>query len=104
LDTLRVDVDHEDEGVIVNVAGELDPLTAETLDDQVDGLVLAGYPSVVLDLREVTFLDSSGLRALIRAHGEMARHGRSLQLRSPSQSVRRVLELTGLVDYLDVVG
>ena len=103
LASLRVDVDHDDVGVVVTVAGELDPQTSPVLDHEVQALLLSGYPSVVLDLRDVSFVDSAGLRVLIRSHTDLSRHRRRLCLRAPSPSVRRVLDLTGLIDVLEIV-
>ena len=100
---LRVDVAHEDVGVVVKVVGELDPHTAPVLDHEVQRLLLSGYPNIVLDLRDVSFVDSVGLRVLIRSHADLSRHRRRLCLRAPSPSVRRVLDLTGLVDVLEIV-
>jgi anti-anti-sigma factor len=101
--SLRVDLDHDDVGVVVKVAGELDPQTSPLLDRAVQRVLLSGYPSVVLDLRDVDFVDSAGLRVLVGSHTELSRHHRRLCLRAPSPPVRRVLDLTGLTDVLEIV-
>lgn len=82
---------------IVMVSGEVDLLTAEELERLVRQEMERG--PVFLDLREVAFIDSSGLRAL----DGLARHGGSGGLRihpELSPSVAQILELTGMLKIL----
>jgi anti-anti-sigma factor len=80
----------------VVVTGEVDLAVEEPFVAEVDSVAAArdGGTAVVLDLRGVTFLDSSGVRALIRLR---QRHGERLRLGELSTPVRRVLEITGLL-------
>ena len=80
----------------VIVTGEVDLAVEEPFVAEVDSVAAArdGGTAVVLDLRGVTFLDSSGVRALIRLR---QRHGERLRLGELSTPVRRVLEITGLL-------
>ena len=55
---------------------------------------------MVLDLAEVTFIDSTGLSALMDAWAESARTGWEFSVRHPSAAVRRVVELAGLAHVL----
>lgn len=55
-------------------------------------------PKLVVDLSELTFLDSSGISMFLQVKNELDASGRELQLTSPTESVRRVLEITGLLD------
>jgi anti-anti-sigma factor len=86
----------------VRLTGEFDLSEVHTFRETVTaGFVHDGY-SVVLDLSEITFLDSSGLRAILEArHAALAR-GASLVLMGPSEAVEKVLELTGLTDVFDI--
>jgi anti-sigma B factor antagonist len=54
----------------------------------------------VLVLSNLGFIDSSGLRVLIAADRDITERGGTLTLRSPSETVRRLLEITGLNDHL----
>jgi anti-sigma B factor antagonist len=58
---------------------------------------LDGRPvDVVVDLSAVSFLDSSGISALIRARRRVGEVGGTLRLRNPQPKVRRVLQITGV--------
>lgn len=89
---LRID----DRTVIVVLDGEVDISSVGTLRACLDHVLADSYESVVIDLAGVTFLDSSGLAVVARAHVSLQEMGRHLRLSNPSPSVRRVLELSGL--------
>lgn len=92
-----------DTAVTLTVVGEVDPHTTDQLDEAVDA-ALADRPHLVLDFAGVTFIDSAGLRSLIRALRRSEEAGGSLVLRAPRPSTIRVLEITGLTDELTVEG
>ena len=81
---------------VVAVAGEVDIDTAPFFEDRLLGL--AG--SIRLDLRAVTFMDASGVRALVRMHEHCEREGRSFSVQSCSSHVERLLHSLGLYDIL----
>ena len=89
-----------DDGVLLCVAGELDLVTADQFRDRLISEISRTESRVILDLSGVTFMSTAGLNALLRA-GELA--GPRLQVRAMSQAVRRVLELTSLVDRFPIV-
>lgn len=82
----------------IAVAGELDIETAPQLSEEVELAVWGTVGAFVLDLSGVTFLDSSGLHALLRARAYLAREDRSLVLVCPSGAARRVLDLASVLD------
>ena len=82
----------------IAVAGELDIETAPQLGEEVELAVWSTVGAFVLDLSGVTFLDSSGLHALLRARAFLAREDRPLVLVCPPGPVRRVLDLASVLD------
>jgi anti-anti-sigma factor len=82
----------------IAVAGELDLETAPRLSEEVELAVWSSVGVFVLDLSDVTFLDSSGLHALLRARAYLAREDRSLVLVCPHGPARRVLDLASVLD------
>jgi anti-sigma B factor antagonist len=77
----------------VFVTGDLDLATAPRLDEALAG-VTAGV--VVVDLSGCTFLDSAGIRALVRAAGSLEQAGRELRLVASDAGVGRLLQITGV--------
>ena len=81
---------------VIRVSGDLDAQTSSQLDDVITSQLERGFDEIVLDLSELEFVDSSGLRSMVLARGPQG-EGRVV-LRSPSASVMRLLDITGLTD------
>jgi anti-anti-sigma factor len=81
----------------ISVCGELDLSTAPDLQGPLDE-ALAEDGSLLLDLSECEFIDSTGIALIVRAwqHLDTGGNGRALVLCNPNEQVRRVLEITGL--------
>ncbi|MFF4316198.1 STAS domain-containing protein [Streptomyces sp. NPDC001507] len=80
---------------VLTACGEIDLDSAPQLLDALtaDG---AAAPLTVLDLSDVTFMDSSGINALIAAHHAARRHGGQLRLAAPSPNVAEIFGIVGL--------
>jgi len=88
---------HDEGGGVLRIAGELDVATAPELQARLS----AHRGPAILDLRDVTFIDSTGLRVLLGASQGRDR-AESLVLRAPSPAVRRLIELAALTDQLAI--
>jgi anti-sigma B factor antagonist len=96
-ETFRVAVVDVGNVHIVRLSGELDIATVDGLTDRL--IEIAGS-TVVVDLAELSFMDSTGLSALVVAKNRMESDGDVLMLTRPRPNVRRVLEITGLADWV----
>jgi anti-sigma B factor antagonist len=81
--------------VVVRLAGELDLRVAGDVAAIVEELLDARFPRVVVDLRALSFLDSSGVHMLVAARRSAERRQAALSLIRGPQNVERVLALTG---------
>jgi anti-sigma B factor antagonist len=93
---LSVSLGHLGSCVVLDVAGELDISTIDTLRAALDPLVADGLSDVVVDLSGLRFLDASGLGVLVRAQRRLRVRRRSLALVCRHGPVPRLLGLTGL--------
>jgi stage II sporulation protein AA (anti-sigma F factor antagonist) len=98
---MTIEAFREGGDTILLVRGDVDMATAPSLWESVKQ-VLPGSERVIVDLRDVGFLDSSGLSVFVRAHRRLCHAGGALVLRSPNPNVRRVLDLTGLGQVLTI--
>ena len=89
-------IDHPDRVVEYNLRGELDLLTAPLIDEWVSTALTHGAVKIILDLSGVTFIDSSGLQALVQADDVAWRSGTRVVLRGANERVERLLQLTSL--------
>jgi anti-anti-sigma factor len=89
--------------VRIALEGELDYSSALILDDELRRAEASIHNVLVLDLSELRFMDSTGLGIIASACRRMRRGGRRLILASPTKAVKRILELTGMLQRLEVV-
>ena len=88
--------------VAVVPVGELDLATVDDLRDTVDDLRRSGWDSILIDLRGVDFIDSTGLRLLLNLRNDADGDGHRLSLMAPEQSAARIFDITrtrGLFDW-----
>jgi anti-anti-sigma factor len=100
---LEVDVRDGDQAVVIGVSGELDLASSPGLEEELDRHMTSGTGLVIVDLRQLEFMDSTGLSVLVRAHQQATENGqRFAVVRGPAQ-VQRLLNLTGVADRLTLV-
>ena len=87
----------------LELGGELDVLTVRQVSARVAELIGAGFRSIVLDLRGLTFIDSTGMRLLVSLHHNARRDRWSLSLIQGPENVRRVFDIAGTSQVLPFV-
>jgi anti-anti-sigma factor len=97
---LRVEARYEGAEAIVTAAGELDRSTAERFVACILEALGTKPRSITVDLHGVTFSDSSGLAALLRARSLAFVDQVAFRIRDPSSWLRRLVEVTGTKDLL----
>jgi anti-sigma B factor antagonist len=94
----RIQESSSDSSRIVTVSGEIDLASAPKLET---ALVAEADQTVIVDLLEVGFMDSTGLRSLLSARDALEEGGGRLLLVFGEGPVERILELTGLTDRFE---
>jgi anti-anti-sigma factor len=99
---LHIDTSHPSPATTrVAVAGEVDLATASVLRDRLLEVLSDQRPAALdVDLAEVTFLDCTGITALVDARNAAVQTGYQIRVSHPQPIVRRVLDLTGLLGVL----
>ena len=93
--------EYDEDAVTLEVEGELDILSGETLKHAVHGVLEQGAMKVRIDLTPTTFVDSAGLAALIGAANEVRERRGEVHVHSPKGSEARVfIELSGTQSFL----
>lgn len=99
----QVEVSRSDATAVVAVRGELDLASGPELESQLDKISGPETKLVVVDLRQLDFMDSTGLSILVRAHQRLSEEGCEIGLVRGSQQVQRLLDLTGVAERLRLV-
>jgi anti-anti-sigma factor len=100
---LEVESDERDGVAHVSLRGELDLSTVGKVDDELQNVEGTGPKVVLLDLSNLTFLDSTGLRCVVRADERAREEGRRLVVVKGPEAVQRVFEITRLEERLELV-
>ncbi len=97
---MKISKDLKDGNLILSIEGEINSFTAPELEEVIKN-DLNGVKSLVLDLKDVEYLSSAGLRVLLVAHKVMAKQGK-MSLRNVNKSVMEVFDITGFSNILDI--
>jgi stage II sporulation protein AA (anti-sigma F factor antagonist) len=92
LTLLRIERAGEPPGAVLRCLGEIDLSNVDYLRQSLDASIQLPVPEVEVDLREVSFLDSSAIDALVGACHELAGQGRTLRVRA-TEWIARVLRM-----------
>jgi anti-sigma B factor antagonist len=100
----EVSIDEHAEGYsVIAVRGEMDLHNAPKFQYAIERAAEnEGVGAVVVDMAEVTFMDSTALSALMRSKDILEQQGVSLRLAAPSRAVDRIFSVTGFQDYFDI--
>jgi anti-sigma B factor antagonist len=98
----RISASEDGAATTLHVAGEIDLAVADDLRQAGLSCLESNDPGLRIDLSDVTFIDSTGLGALVSLRTVAGEHGKTLHLVNVPAEVSRMLELTGLTDTFRV--
>lgn len=87
----------------MSLRGELDLSSVDRVEKELAEVEAAAPETIVLDLSELSFLDSTGLRLIVTADQRARRAGRRLAIVRGPETVQRVFTITRLEERLDMV-
>jgi anti-sigma B factor antagonist len=100
-----LDLTTETDGSTIRLAlgGELDIASARQVEQELERIEQQGPATVILDLRQLTFMDSTGLRILVAADGRAREQGRRLVVVRGPEAVQRIFHMTRIDERLEIV-
>jgi anti-sigma B factor antagonist len=102
-DQLLIEVRREQDRAVLSLHGELDLASAPLLQGEIEDSEVAAAAIVVLDLQELEFIDSTGLRVLLSAQERSRERGQEFAITPGSPQVRRLLSITRVDEHLRVI-
>jgi anti-sigma B factor antagonist len=102
-DQLLIDVRHDKGRAVLSLRGELDLASAPLLQSEIESSKIASASMLVLDLEELTFIDSTGLRVLLTAYEHSQQRGQEFAVTQGSPQVQRLLSITGVGEHLRII-
>jgi len=102
-DPLSISEEPIDQGVLVVVAGEVDIASAPTLRQRLDSIISRGIAVLVVDILGVSFIDSTGLGALIGAAKQIQGTGGTMRVVVAEPRMLKLFEIAGISELFPVV-
>jgi anti-anti-sigma factor len=99
---MRVEVRREEDRVVLSVRGELDLASAPVLEREIEA-VERDSPALVLDLEDLEFIDSTGLRVILAAHEHSHKQGQEFAVTRGSRQIQRLLDITRVGEHLRII-
>lgn len=90
------------QNVIITLKGRLDTMTAPQLDDEVKGIDFDEVETVTLNLKDLEYISSSGLRVILALYKNLKNKGGNLKIVNVSNTIMELFSMTGMADYLDI--
>ena len=100
MDKLMIEKNADNGKLTVSLKGRLDTTTAPSLESEFKSS-LNGVTELIIDLKELVYISSAGLRVLLSAQKVMNKQGKML-VRNSNDDIRDVFEVTGFIDILNV--
>ena len=95
---MTIEIKNNVEATTITVAGRLDTITAPMLDKSINEDI-KDVKNLILDIKDVTYVSSAGLRVLLSAQKKMQKIG-SMKVKNVCAEVMEVFEMTGFADIL----
>jgi anti-sigma B factor antagonist len=103
MSNLALETREEGSAVRIALTGELDLASALTFDEELRRAEERAPDTMILDLRRLRFMDSTGLRLIMSAHARARNRGRRLAIVLGSDPVKRIFRLAGVTRRLEIV-
>ncbi len=89
--------------MVLHLKGELDLASASIFRREIESPEITEAPVIVLDLQDLEFIDSTGLRTILTAHARSQEHGQGFAVTEGSSQVQRLLSMTSVGDHLRII-
>ena len=100
MDKLTIEKNADNDKLTISLKGRLDTTTAPSLESEFKSS-LNGVTELIIDLKDLVYISSAGLRVLLSAQKVMNKQGKML-VKNSNDDVKDVFEVTGFIDILNV--
>lgn len=99
---MKASIEYVDNVPIINLSGRLDTLTAPALDAELASFLVESRPRILLDLADVTYISSAGLRSILHLVKHTSAHGGRLGVFAVAPHIMELIEISGFPSLLDL--
>jgi len=99
---MELQVKHEEKGTLVSVSGRMDAVTAPEFEKELNGLIDEGNVNFVIDLAELDYISSSGLRSVLATAKKLKTKSGQIYLAALQAVVKEVFEISGFSTIIPI--
>lgn len=99
---IKIDATENEGEYLVSVSGELDLYTAPELKQVVEPVAASGEHDLIIDLSELSYMDSTGLGIFVGTLKDLNKHNKELHVLGVNDRILKLFEITGLRDLMYV--
>lgn len=99
---MEIKTSRSNQNLIISLTGRLDTMTSPQLEEEINRSDLDGIEIVTLNLRELEYISSAGLRVVIMLYKNLEKLGGKLRLVNVNDMVMEIFSMTGMTDFLEI--
>lgn len=99
---MEIKTSRSNQNLIISLSGRLDTMTSPQLEEEINRSDLDGIETVTLNLRELEYISSAGLRVVIMLYKNLEKLGGKLRLVNVNDMVMEIFSMTGMTDFLEI--
>lgn len=101
---MKIQTEQNEQGLlVVRISGRIDPLTSPQLEEEFHRILSTGSPRMVVNLTEVTFISSTGLRVFLSALKNVKARRGDLKICGMDPNVEKIFKIAGFVSLFDIL-
>lgn len=99
---MEIKTNISNQNLIISLKGRLDTMTSPQLEEEIRHCSLDEFETVTLNMRELEYVSSAGLRIILSLYKKITKLGGNLKLVNVNDMVMELFSMTGMSDYLDI--
>lgn len=99
---MQIKTDVSNNKLVITLSGRLDTITSPQLEEEISHISLDEIEIIILDIKELEYISSTGLRLILKIHKKMSAKGGVLKLINVNEMISEVFYMTGMSDFLDI--
>ena len=99
---MEIKTNISNQNLIISIIGRLDTITSSQLEDEFNRANTEDIETVTLNMRELEYISSAGLRVVLMIHKKLAPLGKKLVLIDVNTMVMEIFSMTGMADFLNI--
>lgn len=99
---MQIKTDVDNRKLVISLSGRLDTITSPQLEEEINRYSLDETETVILNVKELEYISSAGLRLVLMLHKKMAKQGGQLKLINVNDMVMEIFDMIGMSDFLDI--